>query len=88
MIIRFHTSAEWIALGEKQPRIQGLIKALRGLGLDPAKALEGVTQMVAGKVKLDPRDGQILALRAQLEASQAEVRELRSAAASVQSPLR
>ncbi len=88
LIIRTRTPEEWVALGEKQPRLQGMIKALRGLGLDPVKAVEGLTQIKTGKVELDPRDGQIIALRAQLEAAQSELRALQSERAPVQAPLR
>jgi len=88
LCIRTRTPEEWVALGEKQPRIQGLIKMLRGLGLDPVKAIEGLTQVKVGKVELDPRDGQIITLRAQLEAAQSELRALQSERASVQAPLR
>ena len=51
IVLRSRTPAQWVALGEKKPRAQGAIKMLRGLGLDPAKVIEGVVQMLTGRVR-------------------------------------
>lgn len=50
LAFRTRTPAEWIALGEKSPRIQGAIKMLRGAGLDPPKVLEGAVQVFTGRL--------------------------------------
>jgi hypothetical protein len=51
IVLRSRTPAQWVSLGEKKPRAQGAIKMLRGLGLDPAKVIEGVVQMLTGRVR-------------------------------------
>lgn len=50
LAFRTRTPAEWIALGERSPRIQGAIKMLRGAGLDPPKVLEGAVQVFTGRL--------------------------------------
>lgn len=65
-IYRSRTPAQWIALGESNPRIQGAIKAARGFGVDPAKLLEGGAQVFTGRVAPDPRDARIAALEAEV----------------------
>ena len=39
----------WIAMGERSPRVQGVIRLLRAVGLDPAKALSALAQIVTGR---------------------------------------
>jgi hypothetical protein len=51
VLLRSKTPAQWIALGEKRPRIQGAIRMLRGLGLDPAKVVDGLVQFLTGRVR-------------------------------------
>lgn len=51
VLLRSKTPAQWIALGEKNPRAQGAIRLLRGLGLDPAKVLDGAVQLLTGRVR-------------------------------------
>ena len=50
LAFRTRTPAEWIALGERSPRVQGAIKMLRGAGLDPPKVLEGAVQVFTGRL--------------------------------------
>ena len=65
-IYRTRTPAQWIALGESNPRLQGAIKAARGFGVDPARLLEGAAQVATGRVPADPRDARIAELEAAL----------------------
>lgn len=65
-VYRSRTPAQWIALGESNPRLQGLFKLARGGGLDPAKLLEGAAQVATGRVAVDPRDARIAELEAAL----------------------
>ncbi len=78
LILRTKTSAEWIELGESNARLQGFIKFLRGAGLDPVRAVDGLKQLVSGKTKLDPEQGQILALRLASESKDREIAALRA----------
>ena len=84
MILRTRTSAEWIELGESNARLQGLIKFLRGAGLDPVKSLEGLKQFLSGKAKLDPEQGQIFILRLANESKDREIADLRPQIAALQ----
>ena len=45
-VYRSRTPAQWIALGESNPRLQGAIKAARGFGVDPARLLDRVARRV------------------------------------------
>ena len=47
--LRTRSPEEWIALGEQSPRAQGVIRLLRAVGLDPAKALSALAQIVTGR---------------------------------------
>ena len=47
--LRTHSPEEWVALGERSPRVQGVIRLLRAVGLDPAKALSALAQIVTGR---------------------------------------
>lgn len=49
VVLRTRTPEEWIALGERSPRWQGVIRLLRAIGLDPAKALSALGQIVTGR---------------------------------------
>jgi len=49
VVLRAHTPDEWVALGERSPRAQGVIRLLRAVGLDPAKALSALSQIVTGR---------------------------------------
>lgn len=69
-LYRSHTPAQWVAMGERIPRVQGLLRLARGAGLDPVRALEGAAQVVTGRVPVDPRDAEIASLREALAAYQ------------------
>lgn len=47
--LRARTPEEWVAMGERSPRVQGVIRLLRAVGLDPAKALSALAQIVTGR---------------------------------------
>ncbi len=49
VVLRTRTPEQWIALGERSPRWQGVIRLLRAVGLDPAKALSAIAQIVTGR---------------------------------------
>lgn len=49
LVFRTRTPAEWVALGERSPRLQGLIRFLRGAGFDPSKTLAGLVQLITGR---------------------------------------
>ena len=55
-IYRSKTPAQWVALGDRLPRLQGLLKLARGAGFEPAKVLEGAEQAITGKRVPDPRE--------------------------------
>lgn len=76
-VYRSRTPAQWIALGESNPRLQGAIKAARGFGVDPARLLEGAAQVATGRVPADPRD-------AKISEQAAEIEQLRAALATYQ----
>jgi hypothetical protein len=80
-IYRSRTAAEWVALGESMPRIQGAIKAARGFGIEPVKFLEGAVQVVTGRVAVDPRDLRIAALDGVIVARDARIAALEAEAA-------
>jgi len=84
LLLRTRTSAEWIELGESNARLQGFIKFLRGAGLDPVKAVEGLKQFLSGKAKLDPEQGQLLVLRLANDSKDREIASLRSKIAELE----
>lgn len=47
--LRARTPEEWVALGERSPRVQGALRLLRAVGLDPVKALSALSQIVTGR---------------------------------------
>jgi hypothetical protein len=49
LALRARTPEEWVAWGEQSPRWQGVIRLLRAVGLDPAKALSALGQIVTGR---------------------------------------
>jgi hypothetical protein len=49
IVLRSRTPEAWVALGETSPRWQGVIRLLRAVGLDPAKALSALGQIVTGR---------------------------------------
>lgn len=52
-LLNLRTPEQWVALGERSPRLQGLLRFARGAGLDPVKALQGIEQMLTGVVTPD-----------------------------------
>ena len=75
LILRTRTPEAWVALGERQPRLQGLIRALRAVGLDPVKLVAGLAQLVTGRAPVDPREAELSQLRTELAALQRRVSE-------------
>lgn len=67
VMLRRRSPAEWIAMGERIPRVQGFIRMVRGAGFDPAKVLAGLLQFLTGKVPVDPRDARIAKLELDLD---------------------
>ena len=49
LVLRSRTPEEWVALGERSPRWQGVIRLLRAVGLDPSKTVSALTQIVTGR---------------------------------------
>ncbi len=49
LLLRARTPEAWVALGERSPRVQGAIRLLRALGVDPVKAVAAVVQIVSGR---------------------------------------
>lgn len=54
MMLRSRTPEAWVALGERSPRLQGVIRLLRALGLDPVKAFAALVQIVTARVPTAP----------------------------------
>jgi hypothetical protein len=54
LVLRSRTPEQWVALGERSPRLQGLVRLLRAVGLDPAKAVSAVVQIVTARVPSRP----------------------------------
>jgi Tfp pilus assembly protein PilN len=75
LVLRTRTPEAWVALGERQPRLQGLIRALRAAGLDPVKLVAGLAQLVTGRAPVDPREAELSQLRTELAALQRRVSE-------------
>ena len=50
VVLRKRTPEEWVALGERSPRWQGVIRAARGAGFDVAKVISGLTQAITGRI--------------------------------------
>lgn len=72
-VYRTRTPAQWVALGERLPRVQGLIRLARGGGLDPVRVIEGVEQVVTGRRIPDPRELVIASQAAELTQLRAEL---------------
>jgi hypothetical protein len=49
VLLRARTPEQWVALGEQRPRLQGAIRLLRALGVDPVKAIAALSQIVTGR---------------------------------------
>lgn len=50
LLLRSRTPEQWVALGESSPRLQGVVRLLRAVGLDPAKAVSALVQIVTARV--------------------------------------
>lgn len=48
IVLRARSAEQWAALCEKSPRFAATIRLLRALGVDPAKAIRSVQELVAG----------------------------------------
>lgn len=72
-VYRSRTAAQWVALGERVPRVQGLIRLARGGGFDPVRVLEGAMQVVTGRRIPDPRELVIAAQAAELTSLRASL---------------
>jgi hypothetical protein len=49
VILRARTPEQWVVVCEDYPRAAGLIRFLRAVGLDPAKAIAGIVELTTGK---------------------------------------
>lgn len=49
LVLRAKTPEQWVELGERKPRTQGAIRLLRAIGLDPAKALLAIQQILTAR---------------------------------------
>ena len=54
LVLRSRTPEQWVALGERSPRVQGVVRLLRAVGLDPAKAVSALVQIVTARVPSRP----------------------------------
>lgn len=54
LVLRSRTPEQWVALGERSPRLQGGVRLLRAVGLDPAKAVSALVQIVTARVPERP----------------------------------
>lgn len=54
LVLRSRTPEDWVALGERSPRLQGVIRLVRALGLDPVKAVSALTQIVTARAPAPP----------------------------------
>lgn len=51
VVLRARTAEQWAVVCEKMPRLAAGIRLLRALGVDPAKAIRSVQELVAGGAK-------------------------------------
>jgi len=51
VVLRARTAEQWAVVCEKMPRLAAAIRLLRALGVDPAKAIRSVQELVAGGAK-------------------------------------
>lgn len=54
LVLRSRSPEQWVALGETYPRVQGVVRLLRAVGLDPAKAVSALVQVVSGRAPERP----------------------------------
>lgn len=48
IVLRARTAEQWAVVCEEHPRLAAMIRLLRALGVDPAKAIRSVQELVAG----------------------------------------
>jgi hypothetical protein len=51
IVLRARTAEQWAFMCEEMPRLAAVIRLLRALGVDPAKAIRSVQELVAGGSK-------------------------------------
>ena len=51
IVLRARTAEQWAFMCEDMPRLAAGIRLLRALGVDPAKAIRAVQELVAGGSK-------------------------------------
>ena len=51
IVLRARTAEQWAVVCEEHPRFAAGIRLLRALGVDPAKAIRAVQELVAGGAK-------------------------------------
>lgn len=54
LVLRSRTPEAWVALGESHPRVQGVVRLLRAVGVDPAKAVSALVQIVTARAPERP----------------------------------
>ena len=47
LLLRFKTVEQWVAFGEKYPRLQNMIRMLRAVGLDPVKLVKSILDFIS-----------------------------------------
>lgn len=52
VLFRLKTPAEWIKFAEANPKVNGVVKLIRGWGVDPAAALEAMQVYSQRKAEL------------------------------------
>ena len=51
IVLRARTAEQWAFMCEEMPRLAAALRLLRALGVDPAKAIRAVQELVAGGAK-------------------------------------
>jgi hypothetical protein len=51
LVLRKKTAEEWVAFGEKNPRLAGIIRLLRAVGLDPVKGFQALKEIIGVQAK-------------------------------------
>jgi hypothetical protein len=46
-VLRWKTDEEWVAFGERSPKLASLVRLLRATGLDPVKAMAAIRALFA-----------------------------------------
>jgi hypothetical protein len=55
-LTRFKTPEEWVEFGERYPRIQNVIRAIRALGLDPVKLISVLGEILTHRAAASKSD--------------------------------